>query len=266
MNFTWAQFKRDKYFLTKYFSLHWVALIAFTTALVSLRGIPQSLDFSWVHLAVVPLSIFFGIMIPVLMHNCTHGNLRNETLNVIVGEVTAFFCLMSLGIVRINHTLHHAYSDTKDDPHPPGQKSFLKFFLESQLSGADVIEEKFLDYHGRTLWNKSLFKFNRILHYGSYALRLSAWLFLLGPELFLCLYLPSFLVFSLGFAHVNYVTHSTSDDGAVEILNKNDNHYYKFVNYIGSGIYFHKNHHKNPRAMNPMPRRRRVSLVRETVV
>jgi stearoyl-CoA desaturase (delta-9 desaturase) len=74
----------------------------------------------------------------------------------------------------------------------------------------------------------------------------------MGPELFVFMYVPSFIIFSLGFAHVNYITHSHDSNGNIEILNKNENIYYKFINMIGSGIYFHKNHHKNPRLMNPM--------------
>ncbi len=252
MNTTWAQFRSDKYFLTKYFLLHWLVLSGLIVYLTLGHKISFNFNLQWEYLLILPFCFFAGIQIPVLMHNCTHGNFKSETLNVIVGELTAFFCLMSLGIVRVNHTLHHAFSDTKDDPHPPGKQSFLRFFVQSQFSGAGIIESKFLEFHGRSFAHIALFKLNRALHFGSYGLRIFAWYLIMGPELFVSFYIPSFLVFSFGFAHVNYITHSHKEDGNIQILNKNDNPYYRFVNYIGSGIYFHLNHHKNPKLVNPM--------------
>ncbi len=252
MNTTWAQFRSDKYFLTKYFLLHCLVLSGLILCSTSGNRINFDLILRWEYALLLPLCFFAGIQIPVLMHNCTHGNFKSESFNSIVGELTAFFCLMSLGIVRINHTLHHAFSDTHEDPHSPGQRSFFRFFIQSQFTGAGIIEKKFLEFHGRTFANVALFKLNRALHYGSYGLRLLAWYLILGPELFFFFYVPSFLVFSFGFAHVNYITHSHKEDGNVQILNKNDTLYYRFVNFIGSGIYFHLNHHKNPKLVNPM--------------
>ena len=49
----------------------------------------------------------------------------------------------------------------------------------------------------------------------------------------------------------NYVTHETQSDGRVEIYNLDSNLYYRFVNYFGSGVYFHRNHHVNPTFFNP---------------
>lgn len=252
MNSTWALFRSDRFYLTKYFAAHTAILILLSLFLLKLQGLTWHFKYSPVYLLCFPLSIIMGIQVPVLMHNCMHGNLKSKTANLIYGELSGFFALMSLGILRINHTLHHAFSDTINDPHDPSEKSFWKFFFTSQLTGARIIEEKFLEYHGRSNFNKVLFKLNIAVHYGSHILRLFVWYLLLGPEMFVFLYIPSFIVYSLAFAHVNYITHARNEKGETEILNKNDNFYYKFINFIGSGVYFHKNHHEHPKLLNPM--------------
>lgn len=251
MSRTWKKFISQRFYLTRYFALHWLALSVLTAMLWKYVGISTEIHFNLFHFLLVPLCIFPGIMIPVFMHNCAHGNHRNQFLNNFLGEIAASFCLMSLGIVRINHTLHHAFSDTDHDPHPPGKQSFLRFFFLSQFAGSGVIEERFLESHGRSSLNRFVFNLNRLLHYGSYGLRLTCWYLILGPELFMTFFIPSYLIFSFGFAHVNYVTHSQDPDGEVRILNKDDNLYYRFINFIGSGIYYHREHHRNPKLLNP---------------
>lgn len=252
MNQTWALFRSDPFYLTRYFSFHTVLLLVVSYLLVEFRGIDLTLNLNAYYLAFLPMAVLFGIQVPVLMHNCMHGNLKSKTSNYICGEASGFFALMSLGILRINHTLHHAYADSLNDPHDPSEKSFVKFFFVSQLTGARIIEQKYLEYHGTTAKNILLFKFNIFLHYAGHFLRLFVWFMILGAELFAAFYMPAFLIYSLAFAHVNYITHRRNASGEVEIINKNDNYYYKFINYIGSGVYFHKNHHNHPRLMNPM--------------
>lgn len=252
MNQTWATFRSDPYFLTRYFSLHTVALTLMAAILVYFRGVEFNPEFHYWYLFNLPFAILAGIIVPVLMHNCMHGNLKSKILNDICGELSGMFALMSLGILRINHTLHHAFSDSHMDPHDPAGKSFIKFFFVSQLTGARIIEKKYLEYHGKTLKQRAIFKFNIFLHYGGHFLRLFVWYMILGPELFISLYLPAFLVYSLAFAHVNYITHQTNAQGETEIINKDDNLYYNFINLIGSGVYYHKNHHNYPKLINPM--------------
>lgn len=252
MNQTWASFRADPYYLTKYFALHTVALMLLTGILIQFKGIDTDFYFHYSYLFNLPFAVLFGIQVPVLMHNCMHGNLKSKTLNLICGELSGMFALMSLGILRINHTLHHAFADSHNDPHDPSGKNFMTFFFVSQLTGARIIEKRYLDYHGRSLKNRTIFKLNIFLHYGGHFLRLFVWYLVLGPELFVSLYLPAFLVYSLAFAHVNYITHRQNENGETEIINKDDNLYYNFINYIGSGVYYHKNHHEYPKLLNPM--------------
>jgi fatty acid desaturase len=251
MNQTWASFRSDPYYLTRYFSLHTIALVVISAVLINFKGLHFDFSFHYTYLFNLPFAVLFGIQIPVLMHNCMHGNLKSKTANFICGELSGLFALMSLGILRINHTLHHAYADSINDPHDPAEKNFVTFFFVSQLTGARIIEKKYLEYHGASLKNRTIFKFNIFLHYGGHVLRLMVWYLILGPELFISLYLPAFIVYSLAFAHVNYITHRRNSNGETEIINKDDNLYYNFINYIGSGVYYHKNHHNYPKLMNP---------------
>jgi len=251
MNATWAAFKRDPYYLTSYLGLH-VAVLTAVGLLMRHWGTPFHYELSWSSLWLLPLAFIAGIQIPVLMHNCTHGNLKSNWLNNVIGELTAFFCLMGVNVVRINHNLHHAFADTHRDPHDPAGKSFFTFIFTAQITGVQIIRSSYLKFHGDTPYHRSLFFVNVILQYLGHGLRAWVWYLVLGQALFIAFYVPAFITFSLAFAHVNYITHQKGRDGDVEVINKDDNLYYNFINFIGSGVYYHKNHHRNPKLMNPM--------------
>ncbi len=51
---------------------------------------------------------------------------------------------------------------------------------------------------------------------------------------------------------MNYVGHTRDTAGNTVIVNRDDNLYYKFINAIGSGVYYHRNHHSYPKLANPM--------------
>ncbi len=251
MNTAWRAFRKDRLYLTRYFLGH-LAMLSVLILAFRNRWEGMELELAPIHLALLPAAILAGIQVPVLMHNCMHGNIKPRWVNEVLGEFAAFFALMGLAILRINHTFHHAHADTSNDPHDPAGKSFLTYLFVSQLTGARIIEAKYLELHGATLANRSLFKLNIGLHYGLHLLRLWVWFLLLGPEFFVAFYLPAFTVYSLAFAHVNYITHTRTLTGETVILNKDDNFYYKFINAIGSGVYYHRNHHNYPKLANPM--------------
>jgi stearoyl-CoA desaturase (delta-9 desaturase) len=75
---------------------------------------------------------------------------------------------------------------------------------------------------------------------------------LLGPSLFFTFFVPSYLFHMFVFAHINYYTHETNEEGKSVVFNFDSNLYYRFVNRFGSGVYFHANHHRNPNHYNPM--------------
>jgi stearoyl-CoA desaturase (delta-9 desaturase) len=137
------------------------------------------------------------------------------------------------------------------DPHSPKDKSFAQFFFTALLSGAHIIEKKFLEFHGDNEKNKFYFKLIYFLHYLGIGLRLVLWYAILGPALFIYFYIPAFIIYLFAFAHVNYITHAQSENGESIIVNKNSNLWYKLINFVGDGIYFHKNHHLAPNLYNP---------------
>lgn len=249
MKFFMPLFKSEALFLTRYFLIQssFCVLVLF---LFNYFNFTPSLNLSLIEICILlPIAFVVGIKLPAIMHNCFHNNLKR--FNFAIGELTSFFVLMGFGILCINHTFHHAYADTKKDPHAPDGKSFFMFFATCIFSGVSIIENYFLETHGRTRKNILIFKLNIILHYVGIALRLACWYTILGPQLFLFFYIPAFSVYLFTFAHVNYVTHQRQDDGSFTVVNFNSNPWHKLVNYIGDGIYFHENHHAKPSVFNP---------------
>lgn len=213
--------------------------------------------FNIINLNNVSLSLFFtisaaiilGIKLPSIMHNAVHGNLAFA--NSLIGEATSQIILVSFGIVSVNHSFHHAYPDSEKDPHSPIGKSFARYFFTCLHSGVGVIKKAYLDFNGDTKKNRIIFTLATIIHFVSLPLKLFLWYKFLGLELFLSFYLVAFLAFSFTFAHVNYATHAHNLDGEITTINLNETLWHKFVNLIGDGIYYHHNHHLNPKAYNP---------------
>jgi stearoyl-CoA desaturase (delta-9 desaturase) len=248
MNYFWSHYRKDKFFLLNYFFIHALALTG-AISLFYIYNIGLVVNFDSYPFFLLPLAFIFGIKVPTLMHNCVHDNLKR--FNFIIGELTSFFVLMGFGIISINHTFHHAFSDSDMDPHSPQGKSFLQFFFTALISGADIIEKKFLEFHGNNERNQLYFKAIYFLHYLGIALRIALWYQILGNELFIYFYVPAFISYLFAFAHINYITHGQGKDGEAVILNKDSNLWYKVINLLGDGVYYHKNHHIKPGAYNP---------------
>lgn len=248
---SWTKFRNDPLYLTKYFGTHTFILLLGCILGFIFYNHDSHLNFQAAHFLLLPLAVFFGIKIPTLMHNCVHGNLKSPLLNFLIGELTCFFVLMGMGIITINHTLHHAYSDSDLDPHNPSGKSFFQFFYSSLFTGVQIIENKFYEFHSKSKKNILLFKMSICMHYFDIFLRLILWYLILGPTLFVAFFIPAFISYVFVFAHVNYKTHFQNELGEIEIVNLDNNLYYKIVNMIGSGVYYHKNHHTNPKCYNP---------------
>lgn len=241
-------FKRWAPFLSLYLAFETLLVLA-AIALFGRGGWSFS-ELGWSPLLLLPLALFLAVKLPSMMHNAFHWNFKRA--NLLIGEITSFFVLMSFGIMCINHAFHHAHADTDRDPHSPNEKSFLMFFLTAIFTGVATIESAFLQRHGNTLRNRLLFKLNIVLHHLGIALRLILIALVLGENYFLALYVPAFLFYLFTFAHVNYYTHRKSADQGWEVINLNHHLWHKLINSIGDGIYFHKNHHENPKLFNPM--------------
>lgn len=251
MKSSWAKFRTDLYYLPRYLAIHTLILIAGYFLAFKYLNHDFQLHLTYMHLLLLPVALVFGIHVPTLMHNCVHGNLKSKNLNFIIGELCCFFVLMSLSIIGINHTLHHSHADSHEDPHNPAKKTFLQFFFTSLLTGVEIIGNKYYKFHGKSSKTIFLYKASVIMHHLGLFLRLGLWFLLLGPTLFVAFFIPAFFFYTFTFAHVNYITHIVDENGDVQIINVDSNAYYKLINFIGSGVYYHKNHHLNPKYYNP---------------
>lgn len=202
-------------------------------------------------LLLLPLGLTIAVIIPTLIHNCVHGNFRWKWLNQVIGELAGFYVLLGMAAFEINHRMHHVHHDTNLDPHNPQRQSFFFFFFKNNFGGTGPVFNKFLQYHGDHKSNRLIFNLCIFLHFMNVPVRLAVWFLLLGPELFIVFFIPSYLFHMFVFAHINFVTHEVKEDQSVHIYNMDSNLYYKFVNFVGFGVYYHKNHHKNPNHFNP---------------
>ncbi len=252
MKVTMKQFRTDKYFFFKYF-LFQMLITAPIAVILFLKGnFSFTTQLELIHLVIIPLAIVFGIQVPVMLHNAVHYNIKPKWLNEILGELCGFFVLFGMGPFRISHVLHHAHADDHDlDPHPPMGRSFLVFLATTQLNTIRVISNQYFDKFGRNNSTYSIMGVQMCFYYIGLISRLAIWFMLLGPTFFIAFYIPAYLANLIVFAHINFATHIEDENGNVEIVNLNHNLYYKTVNFISSGAYFHKNHHKYPNLFNP---------------
>ncbi len=253
MKVHWRKFRKDKYYLNKYFSVSLVLLVL--TLLIQYQFINRDLylnfELDLTGLFFLPLGAIIGIQAPVMIHNCVHGNIKVKALNQVFGEICGVYVLLGMAAFELNHHMHHVHSDTELDPHNPKGKSFIPFFFANNFGGTQPVLKKYLQFHSDTNKNRLNFKLIVFLHFLGVPLRALFWLFLLGPSLFITFFIPSYLFHMFVFAHINFITHKTDSSGHVSTYNLDSNIYYKFVNFFGSGVYYHKNHHINPNHFNP---------------
>ncbi|MBT5094235.1 MAG: hypothetical protein HOM21_08340, partial [Halobacteriovoraceae bacterium] len=129
--------------------------------------------------------------------------------------------------------------------------SFLRFVISPIKATLRVIERGFYDSFGENQENRKSLKIQTLLFNCGILARVVFLFLLLGPVLFCLLYLPIYLANIFVFAHINYATHIENSDGSSEIINLKDGVYYRFVNTVSLGGYFHKSHHLKPQNLNP---------------
>jgi fatty acid desaturase len=246
------RFKRDPLFFVKYYGAAFAALVVVDT-LASLMWRTRTVTgFAVWQLGLIPVGVVAGIFSAVMMHNAAHGQLRPVWMNRIVGELCALHQLYGFAGWQIPHLFHHQHPDERGlDPHPPGDLTFWQFFSSMRRTLRQCLGDAYF-----RLWKgwpgaERAWTALKLLATCGMGLRLAFWALLLGPALFLTLFVPSYVANVLFFAHFNYFTHRPSVDGAPEILNLNHNLYYRTVNRWFFGVYFHKNHHEQPALFNP---------------
>jgi fatty acid desaturase len=228
-------------------------MVVMTTIAFLMKDIAHDgLNLSLSHLALLPFAFIFGLQVPVALHNAVHFNIKPRILNEIVGEVCGFFVLFGMAPFRISHVLHHANADDHDlDPHPPMGKSFFYFLSTTQMNSIRVIANQYFSIHQRNRKTISIMALQMPVYYIGLAARAFIWWKLLGPTFFVAFFIPAYITNLVVFAHINWATHQTLSSGEVVIVNLNHNLYYKAVNFLGAGAYYHLNHHLKPGLYNP---------------
>lgn len=219
---------------------------------LALIAIVQPQDLSWASLALVPVGVLGGTVSAALMHNAAHGNFRPEWSNRIWGEACGLFQLTGFAGWTISHFIHHAAPDNPErDAHPPGEMTFSAYvnamghMMKKNLTG------KYFEIHGDTQHSRATWSMVDALVPLVRFLRVAFVLFLLGPTLFVMLYVPFKTANTLIYGDFNYRTHRPTGDGGYEVLNLNHTIWYKLLNAISFGSYFHKNHHRKANVFNP---------------
>lgn len=286
----YKKFYKDQYFLLKYYLQNLIFLLVASVAIAGVFGRLHDFRFSglWLlglvlfvlpnfllifvsglyfaalifvvqpesvslgTLLLVPLGILVGTVSAALMHNAAHDNFRPKWSNRLWGELCGLFQLTSFAGWSISHTIHHGAPDHPEkDAHPPGDLSFFKYANAMGLQMKDNLTNKYFAIFGRdqtteTIW-RNIIRLAPVLRY----LRVLLALLLCGPVGFVFLYVPFKIANALIYVDFNYRTHRPTADGGYEVLNLDHTVWFKLLNAISFGSYFHRNHHRRPHVFNP---------------
>lgn len=186
------------------------------------------------------------------IHSPSHGSIRPRWLNRPLGELMGLVQLTGFPDWTVIHVFHHQHSDHPElDPHAPLQKSYWKFAFGMRTQVAQCIIKHYFHYFGQNETSIRRLKYFMVASRLNMFMKVSFWYLVLGPQYFTFLFLPSILFKMLHYSWFNYATHRPGADGKYEIKNLNQI-FYRLINFIGSGLYFHGNHHTNPSIHNPM--------------
>lgn len=207
---------------------------------------------------LIPFGVLCGTLSAACMHNASHNNFKPKWLNRIVGEVCGIFQITGYASWVIAHMLHHSYPDHPNkDPHSPGNLTYSQFANSMGINMKNKLTNKYLEVmsqnkKGKRIWLLTLM-IGPILRFQ----RVFLLMLLFGPAGFILFYLPFKIANALIYIDFNYRTHRPNSKGEFEILNLDFNLWYKFLNLISFGSYYHSNHHKNPSLFNPKYTERR---------
>lgn len=126
------------------------------------------------------------------------------------------------------HRMHHAYTDTENDPHAPKHKGAFNV-LFSQWS-VTYIPKRFIKDLLKNPRLVFFYRYGKYIHI-AYALIVAVF----GLQAFIIFVVSPFVISYIGFGVLNYSAHRT---GEVENV--------WWANIIAPGEGWHKNHHKRP--------------------
>lgn len=203
-------------------------------------------------LALIPLGILAGTTSAAVMHNAAHGNFRHAWENRAWGELCGLFQLTGFAGWCISHFIHHTAPDNpQKDAHPPGEMTFRGYVNAMGQMMKRNLTERYFEIHGENDHTRATWGLVDALVPLVRYLRVAFVLMLFGPTLFVMLYVPFKMANTLIYGDFNYRTHRPTGDGGYEVLNLNHTIWYKLLNAISFGSYFHKNHHRNAKVFNP---------------
>jgi stearoyl-CoA desaturase (delta-9 desaturase) len=244
-------FKKDRNHLLKYFTLNTILFFALNILLLKTRSYDFHIHFNLISFVSIVSGLILGLVSATAFHNASHGNIKPRFLNALIGELTADFSLEDIRCFRVGHMLHHMHVDDPElDPHPPRGLTFFGFIASSRQKTIQCIANFYYKHHGKTKASERNVAAQIVVFHIKALLKLCFWFLLFGPTGFLFFYIPAYLSYFFGFAHLNYVSHQ-DEEGVAEIHNHNENTFYKMMNVLTSGGYYHKNHHLSPGLYNP---------------
>lgn len=247
------KFYADPYYQIRSFTVYAIAGLLLCIGLVWLRT-PEfyRFDFSWWHLALIPLGVYAGGLSAVWIHNATHQSFPNRLLNEICGRIAGIHQLWGYKGWKLIHLVHHQYSDhVEHDPHPTKNRVFSEYFRTMFARSSLTLSRRYREHFGDTPRTRLLQTLTVGLFFIKAATLIAFWYLLLGPAGFVFGYIPSLAWNHYMFAHINYYCHPEEETGETAATNLNHNWYYRIANVIWHGIYFHGNHHKKPMLFNP---------------
>ncbi len=246
----YCQFRKNRYFYPMYdgfFLAATVVLLAF----MQLAGWQSPVQhWSWSLLGFLPLVAYAQILCSVFIHVCTHKSLPN-TINRLVGEFCGVVVLTRFASWEIIHQRHHQYSDDLErDPHPvlPG---YFAFMFQTIAGVETQLQRIFFELHGGKTEKNLRFEKNRArLSYFTSLLLIFAWYRVLGPVIFVELFVPASIMGFFHLVHFNWSTHNAAAAKDFQPVNLNQG-WFRLGNKVFLGIYMHKNHHDRPSVLNP---------------
>ena len=250
-----VQYRRNKWFYFLYDGGYLAGLLALDAWLLvhhSPSLIPSTLTWSWWYLAAFPVVLYGHILLNVFIHNCCHGNFP-RAINRLIGEVAGLIVITRYASWEIIHQRHHRFSDDpKKDPHHV-LPNFLVFLYETMLFNVErQLQNQAYDQFGDTPENRRRERIRAVLSFATMLPLLLAWYLILGPEVFLFLFVPAQALGWMHVAHFNWVTHNAlSKTGDYKPINI-DTGVYWLGNRIWFGLYMHANHHKRANIFNPL--------------
>ena len=246
------KYRKDKNYFLSYFNTNILVFGLLNIALILFKKNLFINNFSAGFVLVIPLGLIFGLVIATVFHNDSRGNISTRILNTIIGEFCGAFTLDGMRNFRVGHMLHHIHADDPElDPHPPHGLTFLEFIKLSKDRTIQVLIKEYYKHHGETDESKRNIRLQILSYKVGVALKLFFWFALFGPVLFVTFYIPSFMSYFFGFAHLNYISHGSDEEGEGEILNHDGGAFFSVMNILTSGGYYHMNHHKYPQLYNP---------------